>query len=182
MFILFFVALISFIAVVTYLFVSRRASPIPYFPSNKKDIKNIVQSLQLENDQIVYDLGAGDGIVIFAAATEAYRKKLNTKFVAVEINPVLIAILWFGRLLHPNRNNIKIVYEDIFSLRYKLSTLRSKKVVFFAYISPWFLDKVFKNTKRQVSKALFVSYFYPIPHQHASRTIKGIHPTYVYHI
>ncbi len=179
MFVLFFVVLICFIAIVTYLFVSRRASPIPYFPSNKKDIKNIVRSLQLADDQIVYDLGAGDGIVIFAAATEAYRKKLNTQFVAVEINPVLIVIIWLRRLIHPNCKNIKVMYGDIFKMRYEQYEMRS---TYFTYISPWFLDKVFKNTKRQVSKALFVSYFYPIPHQRASRTIKGIHPTYIYKI
>lgn len=179
MFVLFFVVPIGLIAIVTYLFVSRRASPIPYFPSNKKDIKNIVQSLQLENDQIVYDLGAGDGIVIFAAATVAYLKKQNTRFVAIEINPILIGIMWIRRLFHPNRKNITVMYGDIFKMGYKKCNMRN---TFFTYISPWFLDKVFKNTKRQASKALFVSYFYPVPHQRASRTIKGIHPTYVYHI
>ena len=53
------------------------------------------------------DLGAGDGIVIFKAASQAFQKRLNTKFIAVEINPVLILILYLRRLFHPNKKILK---------------------------------------------------------------------------
>ena len=167
------------IFIVLAIFTSRSISPIPYFPSNKKDIPGIVKMLKLQNDQIIYDLGAGDGIVIFAAATAAKHKKLNTQFIAVEINPVLLAILWTRRLLHPNRINIRIVHADIFSLRYALHATR---YTIFAYISPWYLEKVFKNCKFQMRKFRFVSYFYPIPNLKPSRTIKGVHNTYIYNV
>lgn len=182
------VSLLSlFLSISIVFFVSRKLSPIPYFPSNKKDINKIVLSLQLANDQVVYDLGAGDGVVIFASADSALRKKLNTKFVAVEINPVLIAIIWLRILFHSNRRNIKVIYGDIFTIRYTKYDIPYTKTTFFAYISPWFLSKVFKNCKLQFSNQpagrhgfKFVSYFYPIPNLTPSRTINGIHPTYVY--
>lgn len=182
------VSLLSlFLSISIAFFVSRKLSPIPYFPSNKKDINKIVLSLQLANDQVVYDLGAGDGVVIFAAATEAHRKKLNIKFIAIEINPILIAVIWLRLLIHPNRKNIKVMYGDIFSIRYTKYDVPYTKTTFFAYISPWFLSKVFKNCKLQFSNLpagrhgfKFVSYFYPIPNLTSSRTIKGVHPTYVY--
>lgn len=173
------IIVIAILVIVITLFISRSLSPIPYFPSNKKDIKGIVQSLQLANDQVVYDLGAGDGIVIFSAASETFKKNLNTQFVAIEINPVLLIFMWFRRLFHPNRKNIRIVHADIFSIRYTKYDLR---YTIFAYISPWYLEKVFKNCKFQISKFKFISYFYPVPKLKSSRTIKGVHKTYIYNV
>ena len=161
------------------LFVSRSLSPIPYFPSNKNDIKGIVGALHLANDQVIYDLGAGDGIVIFSASSKAFGKKLNTQFVAVEINPILLVVMWIRRLFHPNRKNIKIVRDDIFNIRYTVNGIR---YTIFTYISPWFLEKVFKNCKFQISKFKFISYYYPVPKLKSSRTIKGVHNTHIYNV
>ena len=97
-------------------FTSRRLSPIPYFPSNRQDLPLIVMAFKLKKNQVIFDLGAGDGIVIFAAAKEALQKKLNTKFIAVEINPILIFILHLRRLFHSNKRNIKIIRADIFKM------------------------------------------------------------------
>ncbi len=179
--ILFFIAL-CFIAVIITFFVSRKLSPIPYFPSNKNDIESIVRSLQISNDQIVYDLGAGDGIVIFSAASEAFDKKLNTRFIAVEINPVLIVIMWVRRHFHSNRKNIQILKADMFTSNFKFQISNYKKITFFVYISPWYLEKVFTNCKSQMPKFKFISYFYPVPKLKSSRTIKGVHNTYIYNV
>ncbi len=171
--------ILALLFIIIALFVSRQLSPIPYFPSNKKDIKGIVQSLQLANNQVVYDLGAGDGVVIFSAASEAFSKKLNTQFIAVEINPILLMVMWFRRLFHPNRKNIQILRADIFNMRYTVFGIR---YTFFAYISPWYLEKVFNNCKIQINKFKFISYFYPVPKLKSSRTIKGVHNTYTYNV
>ena len=174
--------IVAILFVVIALFVSRSLSPIPYFPSNKKDIKGIVQSIQIANYQVVYDLGAGDGIVIFSAASDAFNKNLNTHFIAVEINPILLIFMWFRRLFNPNRKNIRIVRADIFTASYKLQATGYRNVAFFTYISPWYLEKVFANCKSQIKHFKFVSYFYPAPKLKSSRTIKGVHSTYVYNV
>lgn len=166
-----------FVGIIIALFVSRTFSPVPYFPSNKRDIEQIVKTLQLKNDQVIYDLGAGDGIVIFAAAHQAHRKKLNTRFVAVEINPVLLAVLWLRRLLHPNKKNISIEYGDIFTMQYRSD---KKNLTFFTYISPWYLERVIKNCKRQIGSFSFVSYFYPLPNHKAFTRTAGVHSIYRY--
>ncbi|PIP63272.1 hypothetical protein COW97_03440, partial [Candidatus Roizmanbacteria bacterium CG22_combo_CG10-13_8_21_14_all_34_12] len=101
---------------VILIFSSKTLSPIPYFPSQPIDMPLIVKALNLKNNQTVIDLGAGDGIVIFKAAQQSYKQKLNTKFVAVEINLILILIIHLRRLFHPNKKNIKIVYGDIFKM------------------------------------------------------------------
>jgi hypothetical protein len=66
-----FVVLVGFVIL---LFSSKTLSPIPYFPSQKIDLPLIIKALNLQNNQTVFDLGAGDGIVIFEAAKKAYQK------------------------------------------------------------------------------------------------------------
>src|SRR3972149_12020194 len=113
-----FVILIFFLLVILLLFSSKKFSPIPYFPTQKADLSKIIKALKLKDSQTVIDLGGGDGIVVFRAAYEAQKQKLNTKFVAVEINPVLILILHLRRLFHPNKDNIIIIRDDIFKMNF----------------------------------------------------------------
>ncbi len=165
--------------IVIILFSSHKLSPIPYFPTNKRDIPLIIKSFNLKNNQIIYDLGAGDGSVIFATAKQAQQKKLNTQFVAVEINPVLILILNIRHLFHPNKKNIKIVWADMFKidLKSKISNL-----IIFLYISPWFLEKVIKNLKLKIKKFSVISYMYPIKSLKKFETIKKgyAHDIFIY--
>ena len=67
-----------------------------------KDRENILKALSLEKDQTVIDLGAGDGVVVFEAAYESWRRKLNTKFITLEINPVLIGNS-LGQMASPSK-------------------------------------------------------------------------------
>ena len=142
----------------------------------------ILKALNLKNDQTIIDLGAGDGIVIFEAAKLAHSKKLSTKFIAVELNPVLVLIMYFRRFFHPNKNNIQIVQDDIFSTNLKRLTLNASPLTFYLYISPWYMQKVLDNLKKQLKKFSVVSYFYPLPKNTLSlrESFTGIHKVFVY--
>lgn len=185
-----FIALFAIILLtILILFSFPQFSPIPYFPSNKKDLPLIIKSFNLKKNQTIIDLGAGDGMVIFKAAKEAIRKKLNTKFIAIEINPVLLCILYFRRLLEPNRKNIKIVYGDIFTFDYHNFMYGSVvtdpyNITFYLYISPWHLEKTVNNVKHQFKQFSIVSYIYPVKSlSKKERKIKGnIHTIYMYNI
>lgn len=153
---------VTLIFIIIFLFSSKSLSPIPYFPTQKIDLPLIINALNLHNNQIIFDLGAGDGIVIFEAAKKAFQKGLNTKFIAVEINPVLIFILHLRRLFHPNRKNIKIILDDIFKMDYKRFSRDATRYTFYLYISPWFIEKTLRNIQKQVSKYSVVSYMYSV--------------------
>lgn len=177
---------ILFIILAIFIFSSKTLSPIPYFPSQPVDIPLIVKTLKLKNNQTLVDLGAGDGIVIFKAASKSLRKKLNTKFVAVEINPILILILYLRKFFHPNRRNIKIVHDDIFKMNfesYNQCTDAACRVstTFYLYISPWFLEKTVSNIKKQISKFSVISYMYPIKSlKKKERIILGKNKIFIY--
>lgn len=181
---LYLVFFIIFITII--LFSSKTLSPIPYFPSQSVDIPLIIKALKLKNGQTVIDLGAGDGIVIFSAAKQTFKQKLNTKFVAVEINPVLILILHLRRLLHPNKTNITIIRDDIFKMDFSsLITNHQSLVTIYLYISPWYLEKVIKNLKLNPPAGgknfKVVTYMYPINSlKNKEKIIQGKNKIFVY--
>ncbi len=183
--------ILGILLLIIFLFSSKTLSPIPYFPSNKKDLPLIINALNLKNNQVVFDLGAGDGIVIFEAAKKAYEKNLNTQFFAVEINPILLLIMHIKRLFHPNKKNIKIIYDDIFKINIKklltfefsppLAKGRGPFLTFYLYISPWYMNKVIKNLNSKIKNFYVVSYFYPLPIKKAKKIFKGKNKIYVYY-
>lgn len=180
-FIIFSLLIIIFFAAVL-IFSSKRFSPIPYFPSNKKDLSLIIHCLKLKNEQTIFDLGAGDGIVIFESAKQALRKKLDTKFIAVEINPILILILHLRRFFHPNKQNIRIIFGDFFKFHLNNLTSKVKNLTIYLYISPWFLDEVAKKILQEFHKARIVSYMYPIRslEKGKEKIIRGKNSIFVY--
>lgn len=189
-----FLILIFLFFLILFIFTSPRISPIPYFPTNKKDLPLIIKAFNLQNNQVVVDLGAGDGVVIFAAANNTYQKNLNTQFIAVEINPVLILIMHLRRLIHPNKKNIKIIWADLFKINFKklltfnfhtdgnLSSFKVKFLTFYLYVSPWLLEKIISNIQYPISNISFVSYMYPIKSlKKKEKRIKGLrHDIFVY--
>jgi hypothetical protein len=172
--------------IVILFFSSPKLSPIPYYPSNRKDMPLIIKSLNLKNNQVIYDLGAGDGIVIFEAAKEAFKKGLNTVFVAIEINPILILILQIQRFFHPNKRNIEIVWGDMFNMNIKNQILKSKNTYqksMYLYISPWLIEKTLSIIKKQFSRFNIVSYFYPVKSLKSNeKIVRGVKNIYVYKV
>ncbi len=178
-----FFIVVFFILTIILLFSHPKLSPIPYFPSNKKDLPLIIKALDLKNNQIIFDLGAGDGVVIFEAAKKAYEKKLNTQFFAVEINPVLIFIMKVKWLFHPNKKNIKIIRDNIFRINLKkFLTTDFKFLTLYLYVSPWYINKIIKNLKLQIKDFSVVSYFYPLPKTKPKKICFGINKIYIYNI
>lgn len=187
MIMLFFAVLI--LLAIIFIFASPKLSPIPYFPSNHHDLPLIIKALNLQNNQTIIDLGAGDGIVIFKAAEEALNKNLNTKFIAIDINPILVFIMNIRRLFHPNKKNIRVVMSDFFKM--KLNSLTREPVnnvtmkqcsnlTIYLYISPWLLEKTLSIIKKTPGKKNIVSYFYPIKNLSPKNHTKGVHNLYTY--
>jgi hypothetical protein len=157
-----------------------RFSPIPYYPSNRKDLGLIIKALDLKNNQTIIDFGAGDGTVIFAGAKTALGKKLSIQFIAVDINPVLVLIMHIRRFFHPNKKNIKIVWGDMF--KGSLINFKINDPTIYLYISPWYIDKVINGVTDNFKKYRIVSYMYPVKSLKEKEVIKGINKIYRYDI
>jgi len=172
--------LIPLIILIFFYFFSSKVSPIPYFPTNTADLDKIIKALNMKKDGVVLDLGAGDGTVIFAAATKAHQANLNTQFYAIDVNPILIAYMWIRRLFHPNKANITLILGDMFNIDYATMLKKHSHRVFYIYISPWFTEATAHMIAEQKLAATIVSYFYPIENKKEDKKIKGIHDIFIY--
>lgn len=156
-------------------------SPIPYFPTNHKDLDLIIKTFKLKNNQIIYDLGAGSGTVILEAAKYAKQKNLNTQFIAIEINPILVLILNLKKLLHVNRENIKIIWADLFKYKFEMPNPQFNNVTIYLYASPWLLEKIIKHVQTQFQRFSAVSYMYPIKSlKKKEKVVSGENKIFVY--
>ncbi len=163
------------------LFSFKKFSPVPYFPTQKIDIPLIIKYFNLKNNQTIIDFGAGDGVVIFQAAKKAFEKNLNTQFIAIEINPILILILHFRHLFHPNKKNIKIILADMFKIKLNSLTFQStNSLTFYIYISPRLIDKLIKNIKKQTKKFNLISYMYQVHSLRLKKIVKGKNKIFIY--
>jgi len=96
------------LGVVLYLF--SLFSESPYIGVPKSVLPEIVKALDLKTNQVVYDLGCGDGRILFAA----YRSQPDAQYIGVEINLVPYFIALAKKLLIGNPRNIVFRRGDMY--------------------------------------------------------------------
>ena len=98
------ITLIMLIAVVISNFTSA-----PFLPSNKKALNKMIEMADLNSDDIVYDLGSGDGKVVIAAARHGIKKA-----VGFETNPILNLIAKLNARFFKVKN-VEFVTTNLFN-------------------------------------------------------------------
>ncbi len=127
--------LLSILFLLTPLF-----SKVPFVPVRKKVLNEIISALKLSNQSVFYDLGCGDGRVLFAA------NKLNPKArcVGVEIAP--FPFFWAKtRKFFNHSENVSILYGDM------LRTNISSATNIFLYLFPRIMDSLLLKLEKELS-------------------------------
>jgi len=126
----------------------------PWLPVFKKDIRRVVQAADVQEGDIVYDLGSGDGRILIAIANSSKARRI----VGYEISFLLYAWsklrIWFRGF----SKVIEIRGDDF------LSCDLSSANVIFCFLIPKAMKKLepkFKNELRKGTK--IVSYSFSIP-------------------
>lgn len=177
-----FVILFAVIAGIVFFVFSSAYSSIPFLPTHSRDLTTVIKKLNLKKDQVIIDLGAGSGTVIFAAALEAHKKGLNTEFIAIDINFLLVIFMWLRSQFHPHRKHITVMQGDLFKMDYERMITNYRNCTFYLYVSPWVTDtlaELIKDTNRTVS---ILSYRYPVKKMKPLETTGGEHKLYSYKI
>jgi len=83
----------------------------PWVPTSKKMIQTMLRLADLQPDELLYDLGCGDGRILITAA-----KEFQARAVGIELDPlrwlwcqVLITVLGL-------RDRVKVIYGDLFKI------------------------------------------------------------------
>lgn len=170
------IVVVLFVLVNFLLALSKTFSPIPYYPTQSTDMDKIITVLNLKKDDVLYDLGAGDGKILLATAS-----RYSNIIKGVEIHPFLVAVMHLKRLLHPHRNQIHVIWNSLFKLNISDAT------VIYLYVGPFFMKKIMDKIIADHPPKLrrIVSYWYDfqlektIPWLSKSRKVQGKHTIYI---
>ena len=97
---------------------------IPWQPTDMKRVKRMLEMAELKPNEILYDLGCGDGRILLYAA-----QKYHTQAVGVEINPWLYALTWFRIFFHGLNRRVKVRLDNI----HDVSLQKADVVTIFLY-------------------------------------------------
>lgn len=82
---------------------------LPSKPTRLDRIRKALQLVDLKQDEVLYDLGAGDGRVLFIAA-----KEFGAKAVGLEIGPVQVGLVWLRILLGGLRERVQVKWANFY--------------------------------------------------------------------
>lgn len=153
------IILIVGIAVAFYFFFASFVVGAGYQPTPRRVVRQMLEWAALKPDDLLYDLGAGTGALVFAAATD-YRARV----IAVEVEPIRILILYLRRAVSPARSRITIRRKNLFSV----NVGDADAVVVFLW--PGAMARLRPQLEQQLQPgARVVSYWHPIPDWEAAR-------------
>jgi tRNA A58 N-methylase Trm61 len=82
-------------------------SAAPYLPTKRKDVTRMIEMAEIKADDIIYDLGSGDGRLVFASAKAGAEQAFGIEVFAL---PYLYS--WIKSYFY---KRTKILYGDFFN-------------------------------------------------------------------
>jgi SAM-dependent methyltransferase len=124
----------------------------PFVPSNKKALGDIFKLAQIKKQDVVYDLGSGDGRIVIEAA------KKGAHSFGWEINPFLCLFSKIRIRLAGLKKNAKVFWAN-----YWTKDLSQADVIFFFLITHWMKKMERKIIQEAKPGARVISYIFPLP-------------------
>ena len=117
-------------------------SKVPFVRVPLKTLKEIEKALDIKEDSVIYDLGCGDGRVLFSL----YKNNPKAQYVGIEnsLFPFLLVSVnnWWHKKKH--NSNIKIIHEDFFNVDLSQATH------IFTYLYPNIMDDLISKLDREL--------------------------------
>ncbi|MEH2422590.1 MAG: hypothetical protein V7K48_17230 [Nostoc sp.] len=125
----------------------------PYIPSNIRTINKVLKWLELKSDQVVVDLGAGDGRVIVLASL-----LYGSKSIGVEIDSIRYVLAKFLILLLGLKGKATVIKGNLYNF-----DLSNVDIVMFSLL-PASIQRLQPKLESQLpSGSKIVSFQFPIP-------------------
>jgi SAM-dependent methyltransferase len=91
---------------------------VPYMPTHEKVVAEMLKVAKVDKDDILYDLGSGDGRIVIAAA-----KEFGTRGVGVDIDPDLIREARENAVKAGVADKVKFLQQDLFETDIREATV-----------------------------------------------------------
>jgi SAM-dependent methyltransferase len=134
-----------FIALITATYAS--ISGAPWVPTKKSNIERFLKLAKIKKGEKVYDLGCGDGRIVFAGA------KKGAFVTGLELAFLFFLFAKVGRFFQKEKENIEIKYKSIWK-----ADLRDADVVYF-FLMPRIYPKLQEKLERELKKGTRVVAF-----------------------
>ena len=93
---------------------------LPPVPTKPGRIRKALKLANLQSNEVLYDLGAGDGRVLFIAARD-----FGAKAIGVEVGPIQCALIWLRAISSGFGNQIQVRWANFYK-----ADLRDADIVF----------------------------------------------------
>ena len=125
----------------------------PFVPSTNPVSKSMIRLARIKKGMTVYDLGSGNGKLLFLAAQHGAITK------GLEINPFLVFFSNVRSLFSPYRNRVHTHWKNFWT-----AELKDADVVFI-YLLPWRMEKLEQALiKKCKNGTIIVSNSFVFPH------------------
>ncbi len=124
----------------------------PFVPSTGKTAQKMIELAQLKRGQKVYDLGSGEGKLLFLAAQKGARA------VGFEINPLLVIFTALKIFFSPYRGQIQVKWQNFWKAHFNDAD------VIFIYLLPWRMEQLKQFLLRELRPGTLVvsnSFIFP---------------------
>ena len=111
----------------------------PWVPSSIKMVHQMMQLAEVRPDDVVYDLGCGDGRIVLTAAM-----RYHARAVGIEIDPLRYIWCQFLVTIFFQRKRVRIIWGNLFT-----QDLSEADVVM-CYLMPGALQKLEKKFKQEL--------------------------------
>jgi len=149
-------------------------SAAPWVPTRKGERASLAAKLKLKDGQTVYDLGSGDGSLLFTLA----ERFPNCRLIGLEISLLPFFISLVRRLIGLSRyRNVRLLFRDLYR------TDLSKADLVFAYLMPGCYARISRKFSKELKDScIVVIEAWPIPGLEIRDKIVGDRqlPLYVY--
>jgi SAM-dependent methyltransferase len=156
-------------------FVQAFWSLAPWVPTRKKDLKRILLLADLKPGQVLYDLGCGDGRVVFALGQNS-----KAKIIGIELSWLLFFFCKIKHFFYPLKN-ISFQRKNLFKQDFS-----SANVIYVFGLPKTIREKLIIKLKKELQpKTRVISYVFPFPDLkliQKDQSPKKSNPIYIYEI
>lgn len=124
----------------------------PFVPSTNPVAQSMIGLARIKPGMTVYDLGSGNGKLLFLAAKE------EGVAVGFEINPFLVLLSWVRTLTSPYRNRITTHWQNFWSADL------SRADIVCIYLLPWRMQQLKNKLQKELKPGSLVvsnSFIFP---------------------
>lgn len=151
-------------------FIIAFVSGAPFVPTADPVARKMIELSGVKKDQIVYDLGSGDGKLLYLAAKEGARA------IGIEINPILVFYARLRQLFLRVPGSMQTKWGNFWG-----NDVKNADIVY-VYLLPWRMDALARKLERELKKgAVVVSNSFIFPKWKLLREDRD-HHVYVYQI